>query len=109
MVTNGCAPDPPGVDDTQVVPLLVKTLPKVLGATACIADVRLPNNTLFAARVADPVPQTVTAATPVDDKPSAKNPRLRACVILNSDDGLLAIINLNVEFHYGDPTQVDGN
>jgi hypothetical protein len=94
MVTNGCAPDPPGVDDTQVVPLLVKTLPKVLGATACIADVPLPNNTLFAARVADPVPPTVTVATPVDDKPSAKNPRLRACVILASFTLISSHINM---------------
>lgn len=50
-----------GGEDTQVVPLLVKTLPVVLGATVCNADVVFPNSTLLAAKVVAPVPPDPTA------------------------------------------------
>ena len=49
-----------GDDDTQVVPLLVSKLPEVPGATACSAEVPLPNNTLLAVNVVAPVPPFAT-------------------------------------------------
>jgi hypothetical protein len=49
----------------QVVPLLVNTFPAVPGATACNADVPLPNRTLLAASVVDPVPPLATPRVPV--------------------------------------------
>lgn len=48
----------------HVVPLLVRTLPLVLGATACNADVPLPRSTLFAVSVAAPVPPLATGSVP---------------------------------------------
>ena len=54
-----------GAVDCHVVPLLVSTLPDVLGATACKADVPLPSKTLFAVRVAEPVPPLATGSVPV--------------------------------------------
>jgi hypothetical protein len=46
----------------QVVPLLVKTLPDVLGATKETADVPLPNTTLLAVKVVAPVPPLATGS-----------------------------------------------
>jgi hypothetical protein len=74
-------PDVTGVEEVHVVPLLVKTLPVVPGATNCTADVPLPRRTLLAVRVAAPVPPLVTAKTPVELAPSAKIDRLREIVM----------------------------
>lgn len=60
---------PVGAVDAQVVPLDVNTLPFVLGATTCTADVPLPRITLFAAKLVTPVPPLPT--TKVADKPAA--------------------------------------
>ena len=60
----GSAP-PVGAVDCHVVPLDVNTLPDVLGATACNADVPLPSNTLLAVNVGRPVPPLPTATVPV--------------------------------------------
>lgn len=42
------------------MPLDVKTLPAVPGATSCNAEVPLPNRTLFAVNVVEPVPPFAT-------------------------------------------------
>jgi hypothetical protein len=49
-----------GAVDCQVVPLLVSTLPVVLGATKVGADVPLPRITLLAVRVVRLVPPDAT-------------------------------------------------
>jgi hypothetical protein len=54
-----------GAVDCQVVPLLVNTLPDVLGATNKGEDVPLPKMTLFAVRVAAPVPPLAIGSVPV--------------------------------------------
>ena len=54
-----------GAVDVHVVPLDVKTLPEVPGATNCTALVPLPRITLFAVRVLAPVPPFATATVPV--------------------------------------------
>jgi hypothetical protein len=54
-----------GGDDVQLVPSEVKTLPAVLGATTCNAEVPLPKRTLFAVKVAAPVPPLATGSVPV--------------------------------------------
>ena len=54
-----------GAVDCQVVPLEVKTLPDVLGATNKGEDVPLPKMTLFAVRVDAPVPPLATGKVPV--------------------------------------------
>ena len=59
------APEAAGAVDCQVVPLLVKTLPVVLGATNVGADVPLPKITLLAVRVARLVPPLATGNVPV--------------------------------------------
>ena len=51
--------------DDHVVPLLVSTLPEVPGATNATAEVPLPRSTLFAAKVAAPVPPLPTGSVPV--------------------------------------------
>ena len=50
------APEAAGAVDCHVVPLLVKTLPDVLGATKLGVDVPLPKITLLAVKVVKPVP-----------------------------------------------------
>ena len=65
-VARACdTPDAAGACDTHVVPLLVNTLPDVLGATVCTADVPLPRMTLFSVRVVAPVPPLATPSVPV--------------------------------------------
>lgn len=54
-----------GVLDCQVVPLLVSTLPLVLGATKVGADVPLPRMTLLAVSVVRLVPPLATGRVPV--------------------------------------------
>tara|TARA_R110002126_G_scaffold77034_1_gene192261 strand:- start:67 stop:858 length:792 start_codon:yes stop_codon:yes gene_type:complete len=54
-----------GVVDCHVDPLEVKTLPEVLGATVCGADVPLPSRTLLAVSVVAPVPPLATGRVPV--------------------------------------------
>jgi len=54
-----------GAVDAQVVPFEVRTLPDVLGAITCKADVPLPSKTLFAVSVAAPVPPLATGKVPV--------------------------------------------
>jgi len=54
-----------GAVDCQVVPFEVRTLPAVLGATTCKAEVPLPKRTLFAVNVAAPVPPLATGRVPV--------------------------------------------
>lgn len=54
-----------GVLDCQVVPLLVSTLPLVLGATKVGADVPLPKMTLLAVSVVRLVPPLATGRVPV--------------------------------------------
>ena len=54
------APEAAGAVDCHVVPLLVKTLPDVLGATKLGVEVPLPKITLFAVKVARPVPPEAT-------------------------------------------------
>ena len=56
---------PVGAEDAQVVPFDVNTLPFVLGATTCTADVPLPRITLLAVKVAAPVPPFATGNVPV--------------------------------------------
>lgn len=51
-----------GAVDAQVVPLLVSTLPLVLGATNVGADVPLPRMTLLAVRVVRLVPPLATGS-----------------------------------------------
>jgi hypothetical protein len=46
------------------VPLEVKRFPVVLGAIACKAEVPLPSKTLFAVKVAKPVPPFATGKVP---------------------------------------------
>jgi hypothetical protein len=58
-------PPPAGAVDAQVVPLEVRTFPDVLGAITCKADVPLPSKTLFAVKVAEPVPPLATGNVPV--------------------------------------------
>ena len=53
-----------GAVDAQVVPLLVSTLPLVLGATKVGADAPLPRITLLAVRVVRLVPPLATASVP---------------------------------------------
>lgn len=69
-------PEPPlGAVDCQVVPLEVNTLPEVPGATAWKADVPLPSNTLFAAKVAAPEPPDATPnAVPRFNAPETPTP-----------------------------------
>ena len=55
---------PLGACDTHVVPFEVNTLPLVLGATACSADVPLPSKTLFNVRVVEPVPPLAAPSVP---------------------------------------------
>ena len=59
------APDAAGVVDCQVVPLLVSTLPLVLGATKVGADAPLPKMTLLAVKVVRLVPPLATGSVPV--------------------------------------------
>jgi hypothetical protein len=47
---------PDGVELIQVVPLLVRTFPLVLGATVFGAEVPLPSTTPFAVRLVELVP-----------------------------------------------------
>ena len=54
-----------GAVDAQVVPLLVSTLPLVLGATKVGADAPLPRITLLAVRVVRLVPPLATGSVPV--------------------------------------------
>ena len=65
VLTNSQAPPPAGAVDAQVVPLEVRTLPDVLGATANGADVPLPSSTLLAVSVVAPVPPLATGRVPV--------------------------------------------
>ena len=58
-------PNEGAVELAQVVPLDTKTLPDVLGATVCRADVPLPSKTLLAVSVAAPVPPLATGKVPV--------------------------------------------
>ena len=62
------APEAAGAVDCHVVPLLVKTLPDVLGATKLGVEVPLPKITLFAVKVARPVPPDVTGIAVVADR-----------------------------------------
>ena len=57
------APLAAGVVDCHVVPLLVRTLPLVPGATNSGADVPLPKITLFRVSVARLVPPLATGVT----------------------------------------------
>ena len=57
-------PPAAGAVDCHVVPLLVSTLPLVLGATKVGADVPLPKMTLLAVRVVRLVPPLATANVP---------------------------------------------
>lgn len=50
--------------DVHVVPLEVRILPLLPGATTCNAEVPLPNSTLFAVKLVDPVPPFETANVP---------------------------------------------
>ena len=59
------APVAAGVCDTQVVPLLVSTLPAVLGDTDDTAEVPLPTSTEPALNVVAPVPPLPTGRMPV--------------------------------------------
>jgi hypothetical protein len=65
-------PDPPPAGATlcQVVPLLVRTLPEVEGATKVGEEVPLPRITLSAVKVAKPVPPDATSS--VADKDAAE-------------------------------------
>ena len=54
-------PPDDGALDTHVVPLLVRTLPEVDGATNPGVDVPFPRMTLLAVSVARPVPPEATA------------------------------------------------
>jgi hypothetical protein len=65
---------PKGAVLDQVVPLLVKTLPLVLGATNWTEDVPLPSITLLAVSVASPVPPLATGRIPVVDTATKSRP-----------------------------------
>ena len=65
MVCAFVGPVAAGVDETHVVPLLVRILPEVPGATTCKAEVPLPSNTLLAVRLDAPVPPLATPRVPV--------------------------------------------
>ena len=54
-----------GAVDCQVEPLDVKTLPDVLGATTCTAEVPLPKTTLLAVIEVAPVPPLATGNVPL--------------------------------------------
>ena len=56
--------------EAQVVPLEVNTLPDVLGATTCKADVPLPSKTLLAASVVDAVPPAAIGKVPAANAPA---------------------------------------
>lgn len=56
-------PPPVGAALVHVVPLLVKTLPEVLGATKVGEEVPAPRITLLEARFPNPVPPEVTPRT----------------------------------------------
>ena len=56
--------------EAQVVPLEVNTLPDVLGATTCKADVPLPKRTLLAASVVDAVPPAAIGNVPAANAPA---------------------------------------
>ena len=58
-------PEVAGAVDAHVVPLLVKTLPNVLGATNVGADAPLPKMTLLAVKVVRLVPPLATGSVPV--------------------------------------------
>jgi len=57
-------PEVAGAVDDHVVPLLVSTLPDVLGATKVGADAPLPKMTLLAVRVVRLVPPLATETVP---------------------------------------------
>ena len=54
------APEAAGAVDAHVVPLDVRTLPVLPGATTCTADVPLPKMTLLAVKLVAPVPPLAT-------------------------------------------------
>ena len=54
-----------GAVDCHVEPVDVKTLPDVLGATTCTAEVPLPKTTLLAVIEVAPVPPLATGNVPV--------------------------------------------
>jgi hypothetical protein len=54
-----------GADETQVVPLLVRTLPEVLGATPVIGPVPPPSRTLCKGNVPAPVPPWLGRSVPL--------------------------------------------
>ena len=58
-------PEVAGAVDDHVVPLLVSTLPDVLGATNVGADAPLPKMTLLAVRVVRLVPPLATGRVPL--------------------------------------------
>ncbi len=69
MVALACVtPEAAGAVDCHVVPLEVKTLPAVLGATKLGVEVPLPRMTLLAVKVVKPVPPWSTPRVPVDTK-----------------------------------------
>ena len=78
------------------MPLEVKTLPEVPGATVCNAEVPLPSKTALADKVDAPVPPsaTVKSVIPVIEPPVIAT-ALAACVaILPSPKFVLAVVVL---------------
>jgi hypothetical protein len=57
--------DAGNAEDAHAVPVLVKTLPDVLGATVATAEVPFPTNTALAVKVDVPVPPFATETIPV--------------------------------------------
>ena len=70
LVTVPEPPPPAGAELNQVVPLLVRTLPEVLGATKVGLLVPFPSITLSAVSVVNPVPPEATSS--VADKDAAE-------------------------------------
>ena len=70
LVTVPEPPPPAGAELNQVVPLLVRTLPEVLGATKVGLLVPFPSITLSAVSVVNPVPPEDTSS--VADKDAAE-------------------------------------
>lgn len=70
VVRYPCAYEPVaaevGAVDCQVVPLLVRTFPLVLGATKVGEEVPFPKMTLLAVRAVRPVPPSATGTVPLE-------------------------------------------
>jgi len=92
-----------GVEDTQVVPLEVKMLPFVLGATKLGVDVPLPRMTLLAVKVVRPVPPWSTPRVPVDTK--FLLPFVNTGLLAVSEESMMSLAELAMYLPFNSPTE----